>query len=229
MFDSGASLEIVSTGPVEGFAPQSAAGLVKQRTLKNSIGCSGVGLHSGAKVTMVLHPAEANSGIVFRRTDINGNGAIIPAHWAAVNDTRLNTCIADSQGIGVRTIEHLMAALSGMGIDNALIDISGPEVPVMDGSAAPFLFLIECAGVVEQASPRRALKVLKPVAVRDGDKLAMITPWSFPAMARRFSTRTACATKTNSSATRPSTRSATSIWPVRRSWAPSTASAAAMP
>jgi UDP-3-O-[3-hydroxymyristoyl] N-acetylglucosamine deacetylase len=178
MFDSGASLEIVSTGPVEGFAPQSAAGLVKQRTLKNSIGCSGVGLHSGAKVTMVLHPAEANSGIVFRRTDINGNGAIIPAHWAAVNDTRLNTCIADSQGIGVRTIEHLMAALSGMGIDNALIDISGPEVPVMDGSAAPFLFLIECAGVVEQASPRRALKVLKPVAVRDGDKLAMLTPAS---------------------------------------------------
>ncbi|HVI50845.1 MAG TPA: UDP-3-O-acyl-N-acetylglucosamine deacetylase [Candidatus Sulfotelmatobacter sp.] len=151
-------------------------GAVKQRTLKTSIGCTGVGLHSGSKVTMILHPAEANSGIRFRRTDIAGAGAVIPARWDSVSDTRLNTCVADAGGIGVRTIEHLMSALCGMGIDNVLIDISGPEVPVMDGSAAPFLFLIECAGVVEQAAPRRVVKVLKPVVVRDGDKVAMLTP-----------------------------------------------------
>ena len=157
-------------------AVRPAFGSVKQRTLKTAIGCTGVGLHSGTKVTMVLRPAEANSGIRFRRTDIAGAGAVIPAHWNSVSDTRLNTCVADANGVGVRTIEHLMAALSGMGIDNAIIDISGPEVPVMDGSAAPFLFLVECAGVVEQAAPRRAVKILKPVAVREGDKVAMLTP-----------------------------------------------------
>jgi len=153
-----------------------AFGALKQRTLKTAIGCTGVGLHSGTKVTMVLHPAEANSGIRFRRTDIAGAGAVIAAQWDSVSDTRLNTCVADSNGVGVRTIEHLMSALCGMGIDNVLIDISGPEVPVMDGSAAPFLFLIECAGVVEQTAPRRAIKILKPVIVRDGDKVAMLAP-----------------------------------------------------
>lgn len=157
-------------------AVRPTAGVVKQRTLKTSISCVGVGLHSGNKVTMTLRPAEANSGIHFRRTDIAGAGALIPARWDAVSDTRLNTCIADQNGVGVRTIEHLMAALSGMGIDNAEIEINGPEVPVMDGSAAPFLFLIECAGVVEQSAPRRAVKVLKPVVVRDGNKSAMLVP-----------------------------------------------------
>ncbi|WP_142848825.1 UDP-3-O-acyl-N-acetylglucosamine deacetylase [Telmatospirillum sp. J64-1] len=148
----------------------------RQHTLKSAITCKGVGLHSGAKITMTLRPGEANSGIVFRRVDIPGKGALIPAHWASVSDTRMNTCISNDQGVGVKTIEHLMAALAGMGIDNAEIDINGEEVPVMDGSAAPFLFLIECAGVVEQDAPRRAIRVLKPVVVTDGDKMASLMP-----------------------------------------------------
>jgi UDP-3-O-[3-hydroxymyristoyl] N-acetylglucosamine deacetylase len=179
MFDSGSSLEIVRNGRADAFergARSSSLAPNTQRTLKTSISCTGIGLHSGAKATMTLRPAETNTGIVFRRIDVAGGGALIPAHWANVSDTRLNTCIADADGVGVHTIEHLMAALAGMGIDNALIDINGPEVPVMDGSAAPFLFLVECAGVVEQAAPRRAIKVLKRVVVEDGDKFAMLVP-----------------------------------------------------
>jgi UDP-3-O-[3-hydroxymyristoyl] N-acetylglucosamine deacetylase len=149
---------------------------VRQRTLKTSIGCTGVGLHSGAKVTMVLHPAEANTGIRFRRVDIAGGGAIVPATWNAVNDTRLNSCLANDAGTVIGTVEHLLAALAGMQIDNCLIEINAPEVPVMDGSAAPFLFLIECAGVVELAAPRRAIRVLKRVSVKDGERMATLTP-----------------------------------------------------
>jgi UDP-3-O-[3-hydroxymyristoyl] N-acetylglucosamine deacetylase len=125
---------------------------------------------------MTLHPAEPDSGIRFRRTDIPGGGAIIPALWSSVADTRLNTCLADEHGHQVRTVEHLMAALAGMGIDNALIDIGGPEIPAMDGSAAPFLFLVECAGSVEQDAPRRAIKILRRVMVRDGEKVAELLP-----------------------------------------------------
>lgn len=151
---------------------------LRQRTLKASIGCTGIGLHSGAKVTMVLHPAEPDSGIRFRRTDVAGKGTVIPALWSSVGDTRMNTSLAGEGGIGIGTVEHLMSALAGMAVDNCLIDINGPEVPVMDGSAAPFLFLIECAGVVEQAAPRRAIRILKRVAVSDGDRMAALTPAS---------------------------------------------------
>jgi UDP-3-O-[3-hydroxymyristoyl] N-acetylglucosamine deacetylase len=151
-------------------------GFIRQRTLKSAISCTGIGLHSGAKVTMTLTPAPQDTGILFRRVDIKGGGALIPAHWANVSDTRLNTCISNDAGVSVRTIEHLMAALAGSRVDNAVIEISGPEVPVMDGSAAPFLFLIECAGVVEQSAPRRAIEVLKRVTLRDGDKMASLTP-----------------------------------------------------
>jgi UDP-3-O-[3-hydroxymyristoyl] N-acetylglucosamine deacetylase len=178
MFDSGVSFD---NFPVNGSAAdnlQSAStlGLVRQRTLKTSINCTGVGLHSGAKITMTLRPAEVDTGIVFRRVDIAGGGALIPALWSNVSDTRLNTCVSDADGATVYTIEHLMAALAGMGIDNALIDINGAEVPVMDGSAAPFLFLIECAGVIEQTAPRQALKILKRVTVQDADKMATLAP-----------------------------------------------------
>ncbi len=155
-------------------APQSPA--LRQRTLKTSIACAGVGLHSGTRVTMTLNPAEPDSGIRFRRVDIAGGGAIVPAIWSSVGDTRMNTCLKDEAGHQVRTVEHLMSALAGMGIDNALIDITGPEVPAMDGSAAPFLFLIECAGTVEQNAPRRAIKVLRRVTVRDGEKVAELLP-----------------------------------------------------
>ncbi|MDR3435798.1 MAG: UDP-3-O-acyl-N-acetylglucosamine deacetylase [Telmatospirillum sp.] len=153
-----------------------APSVIRQRTLKSAISCTGVGLHSGCKMTMTLRPAAANTGILFRRIDIAGDGSVIPALWSNVSDTRLNTSVSGAKGASVHTIEHLMAALAGMGIDNAIIDINGPEVPVMDGSAAPFLFLIECAGIVEQQAPRQAIKILKRVVTKDGDKRAMLTP-----------------------------------------------------
>ena len=154
-------------GTVEDEAPE-ALGVVKQRTLKTSIDCSGVGLHSGANVSMTLHPADVNTGISFKRTDIAGAGAVIPARWDYVVDTRMSTTLGNDDGITIGTVEHLMAALAGCGIDNALIELNGPEVPIMDGSAQPFVFLVECAGVVEQDAPRRVIRILKTVSV-DGD------------------------------------------------------------
>lgn len=148
---------------------------VKQQTLKSAISCSGIGLHSGEKVSMTLHPADPGFGIVFRRTDVAGEGVEIPAAHDSVVDTRLCTTIgADGKVIG--TVEHLMAALAGAGIDNALVEVGGAEVPVMDGSAAPFMFLIDCAGVVKQDAPRKALRVLKAVSIVDGDKSATLDP-----------------------------------------------------
>lgn len=179
MFDSSVS---INTFPATDSASRSVSSgngalpFAKQHTLKNPIHCSGIGLHSGAKVSMTLNPAPVGSGIVFRRTDIAGRGALVPAHWASVSDTRLNTCVSNEDGIGVRTIEHLMAALAGAGIDNALIDINGGEVPVMDGSAFPFLFLIECAGIAVQDAPRMAIRILKRVQVDDDGKRASLAP-----------------------------------------------------
>jgi UDP-3-O-[3-hydroxymyristoyl] N-acetylglucosamine deacetylase len=173
--DASAKLEILSE-PVSVERVRQHGAIARQHTLKSSISCTGVGLHSGTKTTMVLHPAEAGSGIRFRRVDAKGGFAVIPAAWSNVTDTRLNTCISNKDGVSVKTIEHLMSALAGMGVDNALIDIDGEEVPVMDGSAAPFVFLIECAGLVEQSAPRQVIKVLKRVTVTDGDKIATLAP-----------------------------------------------------
>jgi len=178
MFDNAASIEItpaLESAPSQQ-SPVGAFAGCRQRTLKSSIGCSGIGLHSGARVTMTLHPAGPDAGIRFRRINGPGGGAVIPAHWSAVADTRLNTCIRNDDGVAVRTIEHLLAAFAGLGVDNVLVEIDGEEVPVMDGSAAPFVFLIECAGVVEQPAPRQAIKILKRVAVTDDDKCAMLIP-----------------------------------------------------
>jgi len=116
-----------------------------QQTLKTVIGCRGIGLHSGRKVAMTLHPAPPSTGIVFRRTD---SAAEIQANWANTVESALCTVLSNGERISVGTVEHLMAALAGAEIDNAVVELDGPEVPVMDGSAAPFLFLIECAGVV---------------------------------------------------------------------------------
>jgi len=157
-------------------ASRASGGQPRQRTLKSAINCTGIGLHSGKNVTMTLRPAAPDTGIVFRRIDLAGGGAEIPAHWSRVNDTRLCTCVANSEGVAVRTIEHLMAALAGQRIDNLKIDINGPEVPIMDGSAAPFVFLIDCAGVVEQDRPRKAIKILKTITVEDGGRVATLTP-----------------------------------------------------
>ena len=149
--------------------------LVFQKTLKNAIHCSGIGVHSGDKVSLTLRPAEPGFGIRFRRTDLAGNGAEIPATWDNAVETPLCTTLTDANGVRVATIEHLMSALCGCGIDNALIEIDGAEVPIMDGSAAPFVFLIECAGTLEQAAPRRALRVLKHVIVEEPHRSASLT------------------------------------------------------
>jgi UDP-3-O-[3-hydroxymyristoyl] N-acetylglucosamine deacetylase len=147
-----------------------------QYTLKDAIDCTGIGLHSGARVSMTLRPAEPDRGIVFRRTDIAGGGIEIPARWDSVVDTRLNTTLGDGNGVTIGTVEHIMAALSGAGVDNAIIELNGPEVPIMDGSAAPFIFLIECAGVTEQDAPRRVIEILRPVSVGDRERSAMLSP-----------------------------------------------------
>ena len=149
---------------------------VAQRTLKQPINCSGVALHCGVNVTMTLRPGEVDSGIVFRRTDIAGGGALIPARWDHVSDTRMCSTLGNPDGISIGTVEHLMAALAGMGIDNAVVEVNGPEVPIMDGSSAPFVFLVECAGVIEQDRPRRVVRVLKPIAVDDGERYASLEP-----------------------------------------------------
>ncbi len=152
------------------------AGLVPQRTLKNAISCSGVGLHSGRRVSMTLNPAGPDTGIVFKRSDLDGGCSLIPASWDRVVDTFLCTAIGNEHGVRVATIEHLMAALAGCHVDNALIEVDGSEVPAMDGSAAPFVFLIECAGIVEQEAARRAIEVLKPVTVIDSGRTAALLP-----------------------------------------------------
>ena len=144
-----------------------------QRTLKTSIGCVGVGVHSGRKASLSLHPASAGQGIVFRRTDL---GVDIPARFDNVCDTRLCTVIG-SGNARVGTVEHLMAALSGTGIDNATIEIDGPEVPILDGSAAPFLFLLDCAGIADQFVPRDTIEILRPVRVTDGEAFAELRPY----------------------------------------------------
>ncbi len=149
---------------------------VSQKTLRSEISCTGTGLHTGAHVTMTMRPAEPNTGIVFRRTDIVGGGAELAARWNNVVDTVLGTTIGNADDIRVATVEHLMAALYGCEIDNAIIDVSGPEVPVMDGSAAPFVFLIECAGIQEQDAQRMAIEILKPIVVQDGDRSASLSP-----------------------------------------------------
>ncbi len=156
------------------------ADAVRQRTLKNSINCTGVGLHSGSKITLEIHPAPADSGICFRRTDIRGRNAVIPARWDHVIDTRLCSMLGNADGVTVGTVEHLMAALAGCGIDNAVIELNGGEVPIMDGSAAPFVFLIECAGVVEQDAPRRVIKVLKRIEVGFGAGRVSLSPAPVP-------------------------------------------------
>src|SRR5438552_7280662 len=144
-----------------------------QQTLKTVIGCRGIGLHSGQKVAMTMRPAPPGTGIVFHRTDA---GAEIRANWVNTIDTARCTVLSNGEGTSVSTIEHLMAALAGAEIDNAVIQLDGPEVPIMDGSAAPFLFLIECAGVVEQDAARRAIKVLKPITVTEADATAALLP-----------------------------------------------------
>jgi UDP-3-O-[3-hydroxymyristoyl] N-acetylglucosamine deacetylase len=149
--------------------------MLKQRTLKQIARTVGIGLHSGTKVELVLRPAAADTGIVFRRVDLDPPVEIELAPEAVV-DTRMATTIG-RDGITVATIEHLMSALAGLGIDNCYIDVDAPEIPIMDGSAASFVFLVQAAGVVELNAPKKFVRVLKPVEIRDGDKLARLEPY----------------------------------------------------
>ena len=149
--------------------------MLKQRTLKNVIRATGVGLHSGEKVYLTLRPAAVETGIVFRRVDL-APVVEIPASAELVTETMLCTGLSRDGG-QVLTIEHLMSAFAGLGIDNAYVDLSAPEVPIMDGSAGPFVFLLQSAGIVEQAAPKRFIRIKRALEVRDGDKIARFEPY----------------------------------------------------
>jgi len=150
--------------------------VIKQRTLKNVIGATGVGLHTGEKVHLTLRPALPNTGIVFRRTDLE-HPVEIKADPYAVGDTRLSSCL-EKDGVRVQTVEHLMSALAGLGVDNVVVDVTAPEVPIMDGSAGPFVFLLQSAGIEEQDAQKKFIRILKPVEVRDGDKWVRFDPYN---------------------------------------------------
>ncbi|OGT24456.1 MAG: UDP-3-O-[3-hydroxymyristoyl] N-acetylglucosamine deacetylase [Gallionellales bacterium RIFOXYB12_FULL_54_9] len=150
--------------------------MVKQRTLKSSVSVTGVGLHSGEKVTLSLRPAQPNSGVVFRRVDVRPVEEICAcAHL--VHDTRLSTCM-EQNGVRIATIEHLMSALAGLGIDNVVVEMDGAEVPIMDGSAGTFIFLLQSAGIVEQSVPKKFIRIKKTVEVKQGDKWVKFEPYN---------------------------------------------------
>lgn len=149
--------------------------MLKQRTLKTLIRTTGVGLHSGKKVTLVLRPASPGTGIVFHRVDLTPPVSL-KADPYAVGDTRMASCL-EKDGAKLGTVEHLMSALAGLGIDNVHVDVDAEEIPIMDGSAAPFVFLLQSAGLVEQEAPKRFIRVKKTVEVNDGDKWARLSPY----------------------------------------------------
>jgi len=150
--------------------------MLKQRTIKTAIRATGVGLHTGEKVYMTLRPAAINSGINFHRVDLNGPFTI-KADPKLVGETMLGTTLI-KDGIRVATVEHLMSALAGLGIDNLHIDLSAPEVPIMDGSAGPFVFLLQSAGIEEQGAPKKLIKIKKKIRVEDDDKWAELSPFN---------------------------------------------------
>ena len=149
--------------------------MIRQRTLKNVIRATGVGLHTGEKVYLTLRPAAVDTGIVFRRVDLDPP-VEIKASPENVGDTRLSTTLV-KDGVRISTVEHLLSALAGLGIDNAYVDLSAPEVPIMDGSAGPFVFLVQSAGIEEQNAAKRFIRIKKPVRVEEGDKWASFEPF----------------------------------------------------
>jgi len=173
--------------------------MIKQRTLKNAIRATGVGLHTGEKVYLTLRPAPLNTGIVFRRTDL-AEPVDIKADPLNVTDTRMSTTL-EKNGAKISTVEHLMAAFAGLGIDNAYVDVTAPEVPIMDGSAGPFVFLLQSAGIDEQAGAKQFIRINRPLRIDDGDKWVSLEPWDgfkvsfsidFDHPSLRKSTQTAC-------------------------------------
>ena len=148
--------------------------MLLQRTLRQKTQTTGIGLHSGLKVDLVIHPAQADHGVVFVRTDLPERPCI-PATATSVTDTRMCT-VLEGYGARIGTVEHLMSALSGLGIDNVLIEVSAPEVPIMDGSSGPFIYLLQSAGIVEQEIPKRYIEILAPIEVVDGEKWVRFEP-----------------------------------------------------
>ena len=149
--------------------------MIKQRTLKNAIRTTGVGLHTGQKIYLTLLPGEIDSGIIFRRVDLSPP-VEIKATAKNVGETTLTTCLI-SGDVRVSTVEHILSAMAGMGIDNAVVELDAPEIPIMDGSASPFVFLLQSAGVQEQSAYKKFVRVLKEVTLRDGDKVASFLPF----------------------------------------------------
>jgi UDP-3-O-[3-hydroxymyristoyl] N-acetylglucosamine deacetylase len=149
--------------------------VIRQRTLNNVIRATGVGLHTGEKVYLTLHPAPVNTGIIFRRTDLD---PVVEIHAKAENvgETTLSTTLMNGD-VRVSTVEHLLSAMAGLGIDNAIIDVTAPEVPIMDGSAGPFVFLLQSAGIREQDEPKQFIRIKRTVTVTDGDKVASFKPF----------------------------------------------------
>jgi UDP-3-O-[3-hydroxymyristoyl] N-acetylglucosamine deacetylase len=150
--------------------------MVRQRTLKNPVQATGVGLHTGERVHLTLRPAPVNSGIVFRRTDMQPV-AELRAEPYAVQDTRLSTCLVVN-GVRVSTIEHLMSAFAGLGVDNVIVELNSAEIPIMDGSAGSFIFLLQSAGIVEQPAAKRFIRIKKSIEVHDGDKWVRFDPYN---------------------------------------------------
>ena len=149
--------------------------MIRQRTLKNIVRATGVGLHTGQKVYLTLRPAAPDTGVVFRRVDLQ-QPVDIPATASRVGDTRLSSCL-ERDGVKVATVEHLMSAFAGLGIDNVYVDLTAAEVPIMDGSAGPFIFLIQSAGIEEQNAAKKFIRLLEPVEVKEGDKWARFEPY----------------------------------------------------
>lgn len=149
--------------------------MIRQRTLNNTIRATGVGMHSGEKVYLTLKPAAVDAGIVFRRVDLDPI-VEIPANALQVGDTTMSTTLM-KDGVRIDTVEHLLSAMAGLGIDNAIVELSAEEVPIMDGSSGPFVFLLQSAGIAEQDAPKKFIRIKKRVEVRDGDKLAAFVPY----------------------------------------------------
>ena len=149
---------------------------ISQKTINSKISCNGIGLHSGTQVSMTLVSAPCNTGIIFKRTDVEDGKGVIKANYKNVVDTKLGTTIANEFGVKASTIEHLMAAIWGCGIDNLFVEINAPEVPIMDGSSEPFVFLIECAGINVQEQQRRVIEITKKIRVEDKDKFIEVEP-----------------------------------------------------
>ncbi len=200
--DSGAEVACKVRAGVDSFTDNNfipPVCMIKQRTLKNAIRATGVGLHTGEKVYLTLRPAPLNTGIVFRRTDL-AEPVDIKADPLNVTDTRMSTTL-EKNGAKISTVEHLMAAFAGLGIDNAYVDVTAPEVPIMDGSAGPFVFLLQSAGIDEQAGAKQFIRINRPLRIDDGDKWVSLEPWDgfkvsfsidFDHPSLRKSTQTAC-------------------------------------